>query len=82
LFQHCVRGMARFDAAVDRELNLCDGAEPMIMIAPAMPYEVATGFLEALLESRRVVAHDDYAYRCALAVNVLTSSNGNSSPSA
>lgn len=49
--------MARHDAVVDRELNIGDRAKPVVMVALAMLYEIASLGSQKLDELRGEALH-------------------------
>ena len=58
LGEYGIGGVPGLDVAVNREAAIGDGAVPNLMVATAMPHEVAVRCTEPLLQPPRVARHE------------------------
>ena len=57
LLQDFVRGVAGLDDFIDRDAAIAQRAEPYVMIAPAMPFEVTACFGQPFTHRPAIVVH-------------------------
>ena len=57
LLQNCICSVSGFDIIVDDKADIGDRTEPDLVIAFSLPFELASGFAQMLLQGSGVIGH-------------------------